>query len=478
MLGKEMNPQLYKKGKFTDTCCASKPVRMHVAGCSVPSVSSDPGLSLTGDRIPTNPSNPGKGWALDLFSGTGAVGRRLAELGYRVVSLDIDPRTQPTILCNIMNWNFAQNYPKGFFEVIAASVPCQQYSQARTTRVRNFEEADKYVQRVLKIVRFYNPRVWWIENPRTGHLKNRPFMKDVPFCDVDYCQFTSWGYPKPTRIWGNEKIGQLPSKLCNPENCPNMVFRANGKKGHREVLGGNQMRFSPVQKGRFPALLVDYLLQEGEFSATQQPKIPAVPAVSVPNCTRAAEKNVCMVPDKMLRKRRFYRVGRISYDVEDLQLVLRVPVELNNGEVTEWKILVDTGAQANLVRKDLVPDHLMFSATQPLNFRTANGQRLEGGERVAETSLGFRQILEGHPLDEFLWKNAIFYEADIQVDAILSYPWLRGQKIGVFPHLRALAMTEPHFVLLLGLPSLKKKVVSQVVNGNNGGRKKMEKIGG
>ena len=29
--------------------------------------------------------------------------------------------------------------------------------------------------------------------------------------------------------------------------------------------------------------------------------------------------------------------------------------------------------------------------------------------------------------------------ADINVDAILGYPWLRDQKIGVFPHMRALA---------------------------------------
>ena len=33
--------------------------------------------------------------------------------------------------------------------------------------------------------------------------------------------------------------------------------------------------------------------------------------------------------------------------------------------------------------------------------------------------------------------------ADVEVDAILSYPWLKNQKIGVFPHLDTLAKIHP-----------------------------------
>ena len=183
---------------------------------SVPSDSSDP-CHCVPSRDDLNLSK-GKGWALDLFCGTGAVGRRLTQLGYRVVTLDINPRTKPTVLCDILEWKFDRQFPRGYFDVIAASVPCTQYSQARTTRERDFGHADAVVKKVLKIVHYFNPRVWWIENPRTGHLKDRPFMKDIPYCDVDYCQFSDWGYKKPTRIWGNEKIAQLPSKLCDPKN--------------------------------------------------------------------------------------------------------------------------------------------------------------------------------------------------------------------------------------------------------------------
>ena len=51
-----------------------------------------------------------KGRALDLFSGTGSVANRLRELGYEVVTLDIDPRTNPTICCSVGEWDYSR-YP-------------------------------------------------------------------------------------------------------------------------------------------------------------------------------------------------------------------------------------------------------------------------------------------------------------------------------------------------------------------------------
>ena len=55
------------------------------------------------------------------------------------------------------------------------------------------------------------------------------------------------------------------------------------------------------------------------------------------------------------------------------------------------------------------------------------------------------------PQKENRFCTAEFYEADIQVDAILSYPWLVQNKIGVLPHRRALVTDLPDFVLLYGL---------------------------
>ena len=39
--------------------------------------------------------------------------------------------------------------------------------------------------------------------------------------------------------------------------------------------------------------------------------------------------------------------------------------------------------------------------------------------------------------------EALFHVADIEVDTIISYPWLRSQRIGVFPHLDTLAKLHP-----------------------------------
>ena len=50
--------------------------------------------------------------ALDLFSGTGSVGKRLGELGYEVVSVDIDPKRKPALVENVLFWDFVEQYPR------------------------------------------------------------------------------------------------------------------------------------------------------------------------------------------------------------------------------------------------------------------------------------------------------------------------------------------------------------------------------
>ena len=78
-----------------------------------------------------------------------------------------------------------------------------------------------------------------------------------------------------------------------------------------------------------------------------------------------------------------------------MQLLLRVPALLSNDEQKYLEILVDTGAEANLVRIGLLPDHLFFTASRILKLLTANGQRLAGGTRVIETTLAFTQEKNG-----------------------------------------------------------------------------------
>ena len=57
---------------------------------------------------------------LELFSGTGSVGKVCKQLGWDVISLDIDNRAN--IVCDILDWDY-KIYPKDYFGMIWASPP-------------------------------------------------------------------------------------------------------------------------------------------------------------------------------------------------------------------------------------------------------------------------------------------------------------------------------------------------------------------
>ena len=74
-----------------------------------------------------------KGLALDLFSGTGSVGAQLKANGFNVVSLDCQPSSKADITIDIFGWDYKKDYKPGDFALIAAGVPCTEYSVAKKT---------------------------------------------------------------------------------------------------------------------------------------------------------------------------------------------------------------------------------------------------------------------------------------------------------------------------------------------------------
>ena len=109
--------------------------------------------------------------------------------GYSVIRLDQKFR-DAEICCDIMDWDFRAEFPPGHFHLIAAGPPCTEYSIAKTVGVRNLEWADQLVCRTKEIIEYFNPPVWWIENPRTGLLKSRGLLDSCFVIDVDYCKFS------------------------------------------------------------------------------------------------------------------------------------------------------------------------------------------------------------------------------------------------------------------------------------------------
>ena len=181
---------------------------------------------------------------LELFCGTKSVGKVCESIGWNSVSVDMEKKFNPTHLCNIMDFDYKQ-YPKDYFDVIWASPPCTNYSHLQNCylgRIRKgviytkeiqeqeMKDDDKLVLKTLEIINYFNPHYWFIENPATSRMKDRPFMKDINNYVVDYCMYSDWGYRKRTRIWTN-RTDFIP-KLCDGKGtCGNMVtIDTNGAK--------------------------------------------------------------------------------------------------------------------------------------------------------------------------------------------------------------------------------------------------------
>ena len=110
-------------------------------------------------------------------------------------------------------------------------------------------------------------------------------------------------------------------------------------------------------------------------------------------------------------------------------------------------ILLDTRAEANIIRKGLVSNHLTYVARKPLRFATASGQSLGGGDTCVKLKV---RLQSDQSQDDWFEYEVEFYEASIRVDAILSYPWLAEMHLGVFPHHKALVQDSPHLKFLYG----------------------------
>jgi len=170
---------------------------------------------------------------LELFCGTKSVSKAIGLHFTEVISLDICPEFEPTILEDILSWDY-KVYPPGFFHTIWASPPCQEFSclnNARPEKVPNLALADSLVLKAIEIIEYFNPERFFIENPQSGTLKDRPYMLGLPFVDMDYCRF-GFPYKKRTRFWTTEGLS---SKLCQgPRRCPGMVGRR-----HKNAIGNS-----------------------------------------------------------------------------------------------------------------------------------------------------------------------------------------------------------------------------------------------
>ena len=212
---------------------------------------------------------------LELFSGTGSIGRAFAALGWEVVSVDLDPKAGATHTADILSWDYTQ-YPPGYFAFIWGSPPCTQYSVARTAAKtpRNLELADSIVERTLQIISYFDS-VWAVENPFTGMMKGRPCMAEMsPYVRViSYCSY-GMEYRKWTAIWSNLfEDWQPPPRCCKASPCQHM---ADGSTRHpctaeqRPKCDGPKRRFSQRELYVIPALLCHEIAEAATQRVTRE----------------------------------------------------------------------------------------------------------------------------------------------------------------------------------------------------------------
>ena len=122
------------------------------------------------------------------------------------------------------------------------------------------------------------------------------------------------------------------------------------------------------------------------------------------------------IPKRMLSDVGIIITGRVRNCDNEMQLIMKIQTELPNGQVEFLNVLVDTGAEANLVKIGKMPRHLVYAPRKPLNFVTASGQRLRGGDTCIDLTLESMQKVNGNDVPDLLRKRSMFYEADIRVD--------------------------------------------------------------
>ena len=162
---------------------------------------------------------------LELFSGTGSVGRVAKQLGHSVISLDLKGAD---LNCDILEWDYKQ-FDKDF-DFVWASPPCTEYSRAKTTGVRKIDEANKIVLKTIEIIKYFEPKYFVIENPQTGLLKKQPFMNEFSYTDIDYCKY-GMSYRKRTRLWHNLQNWK-PKSLCK-KDCGQIVNNRHKETAQR-----------------------------------------------------------------------------------------------------------------------------------------------------------------------------------------------------------------------------------------------------
>lgn len=214
---------------------------------------------------------------LELFSGTGSVGKEFAGKGWDVLSVDNDRRTPASVLLDVGTINDenmleALNLTK-LPTVIWASPPCTNYSIVRALNpptAEQLEYSDSLVRKTLQIAETLSNKAGkaiplFVENPFTGKLKRRALLDHLKMQVVDYCKY-GYSYRKRTSIWTN--TDWIPSRPLCKYDCGSVEDSDLGRKRHVDRVVSSGKAYREKKEKMPPSRVVKH------FSRSQRNSMP------------------------------------------------------------------------------------------------------------------------------------------------------------------------------------------------------------
>ena len=243
---------------------------------------SDQPASELSAYLSTTSSSREKIDVIDLCAGSHSLERALESAGiadlFNVVTVDVEPTTNPTVLMKVEELAKAlksgKNLPLPIRHLkpkIWASPPCTPYSAANTRRTkkereRQLQAGDKTVQACLDIILHYDPVVWFLENP-DNQLPRQKIMKHWKRYrhTTTYCLH---GRPdrKATTIYTNLLNLSLPDCRRQGEECLTKLVlgrhTVTAQAGPTKARDGTVIPGPPkVEAQKIPTPLLTTLLQ-------------------------------------------------------------------------------------------------------------------------------------------------------------------------------------------------------------------------